>query len=97
MEAKHQVVIGLLGSTLDSGKEPDRWERWRPTVSICQHENLLVSRLELLYEHKFLGLAEQVAGDVATCSPETNTRISMGLRAGVWLTARLCQGIRIQH
>ena len=69
-------MIGLLGSTLDSGNGPDRWERWRPTVSICQHENLLVSRLELLYERKFLGVAEQVAGDIATCSPETRTRIT---------------------
>jgi transcriptional regulatory protein RtcR len=31
--------------------------------------------MELLYERKFLKLAEQVAGDIATCSPETRTRM----------------------
>jgi transcriptional regulatory protein RtcR len=61
---------------MDSGNGPDRWERWRPTVSLCQHENLLIKRLELLYERKFLGLVEQVTGDVATCSPETGARIT---------------------
>src|SRR5712692_873527 len=73
---KEQIVISLLGSTLDSGKGPDRWERWRPTVSLCQHENLLVRRLELLYERKFLSLAQQVAADVATCSPETDVKMT---------------------
>jgi transcriptional regulatory protein RtcR len=74
--SKDIVAIGLFGSTLDSGKGPDRWERWRPTVSLCQHENLLVKRLELLYERKFLVLAEQVASDIAACSPETDTRMT---------------------
>jgi len=76
MDQRDQVVIGLLGSTLDSGKGPDRWERWRPTVSLCQHQDLLVRRLELLYEKKFAGLAGQLAGDIAACSPETDTRLT---------------------
>jgi transcriptional regulatory protein RtcR len=66
----------MLGSTMDSGKGSERWERWRPTVSLCQHEDLLVTRMELLYERKFLSLAEQVAGDVAAISPETQTRMT---------------------
>src|SRR5215470_12239171 len=76
MEGKRQIGISLLGSTLDSGTGPERWERWRPTVSLCQHEDLLVARMELLYERKFLNLARQVAGDVATCSPETQIRMT---------------------
>ncbi|HNB73519.1 MAG TPA: RNA repair transcriptional activator RtcR family protein, partial [Acidobacteriota bacterium] len=46
MAALQTVVIGLLGPTLDGGKGPTRWERWRPTVAVCQHENLLVHRFE---------------------------------------------------
>ncbi|HUR38643.1 MAG TPA: RNA repair transcriptional activator RtcR family protein, partial [Planctomycetota bacterium] len=41
---KPLVVIGLLGSTLDAGFGSKRWDRWRPTVSVGQHPDLLVRR-----------------------------------------------------
>ena len=69
-----RVVIGLLGTMLDSGRGPDRWERWRPTVSLCQHEDLLVDRLELLYPRMGTNLSEQVAEDIAQISPDTEVR-----------------------
>jgi len=65
------VVIGLLGPTLDRGQEADRWNRWRPSVSLCQHEELLVDRFELLYQRKYAKLAELVTGDIGGVSPET--------------------------
>ncbi len=65
------VVIGLLGATLDGGKGPERWERWRPTVALCQHEDLLIHRFELLYQKKFAALARTVIADIATVSPES--------------------------
>ena len=65
------VVIGMLGSTLDAGKGPKRWEKWRPTVAMCRHEDLLVSRLELLYQKQFSDLCDTVAADIAEVSPET--------------------------
>jgi transcriptional regulatory protein RtcR len=66
------VVIGLLGVSLDSaGKAASRWEKWRPTVSLCQQENLLVDRLELLHPPKDEGLAHAVKCDIAAVSPET--------------------------
>ncbi|MFI4861867.1 MAG: RNA repair transcriptional activator RtcR [Phycisphaerales bacterium JB063] len=68
---KRRVIIGLLGPTLDRGRGSARWEYWRPTVSLCQHEDLLVDRLELLHQTQFDGLAEQVEQDIATVSPET--------------------------
>ena len=73
MDKKH-VVIGLLGATLDNGKGPERWERWRPTVALCQHEDLLIQRFELLYQKKFAGLARTVIDDIGTVSPETDVR-----------------------
>lgn len=42
---KKTVVIGLLGTTLDRAKPADRWNRWRPTVSLAQHEDFVVDRL----------------------------------------------------
>jgi len=72
---KEQVVIGLLGATLDSGKGSDRWERWRPTVALCQHEDLLLHRFELLYQKKFAAIARTVIDDIATVSPETEVKL----------------------
>jgi len=68
---KNIVVIGLLGPTLDMGKQSKRWERWRPTVALCQHEDLLVSRFELLYQKRFKSLQDLVVKDIKHISPET--------------------------
>jgi transcriptional regulatory protein RtcR len=76
---KDNVLIGLLGPTLDGGKGPTRWERWRPTVALCQHENLLIRRLELLYQSKFTDLAASLAEDITAVSPETEVRL-IGLK-----------------
>lgn len=66
------MVIGFLGSTLDkSGHGPKRWERWRPTISLCQQEDLLVDQLVLLYQREFKGLLERVWRDIKSISPET--------------------------
>src|SRR5262249_47751353 len=72
---KKQVVIGMLGTTLDGGLAENRWERWRPTVDLCRHEDLVVDRFELLYQAKFERLATVVRGDIASVSPETAIRI----------------------
>lgn len=71
MAARPLVVFGILGTSLDAGKGPARWERWRPTVALCQHEDLLVSRLVLLHEPRAHDLADQVSEDVRHASPET--------------------------
>lgn len=66
------VAIGLLGVSLDaSGKAANRWEKWRPSVSLCQQEELLVSRFELLHPTRELNLASAVARDIKHVSPET--------------------------
>jgi len=71
------VVIGFLGSTLDAGGTTARWEKWRPTVSICQHEDFVVHRLELLYSRPFRKLAEQLVEDIASASPETTVKLHL--------------------
>src|SRR5512132_1708165 len=72
--AKRTVVLGMLGPTLDGGKGTARWERWRPSVAVCQHEDLLVHRFELLYQPRFAGIAGTVTADIARVSPETEGR-----------------------
>lgn len=69
------VVIGFLGSQLDSGQGAGRWEKWRPTVSLVQHEDTVIDRLELLHAPQHLAIAEQVCKDIAAVSPETEVRL----------------------
>ena len=69
------VVIGILGTNLDSGKFEARWQKWRPSVAMVQHEELLIDRFELLVEPQDQETAEQVTADIASVSPETTVRI----------------------
>lgn len=69
---KPLVVIGFLGSTLDASKfGPSRWGKWRPSVALTMHEDLRVDRFVLLHSGKHGRLADYVAGDIASVSPET--------------------------
>ncbi len=73
---RNQVVIGLLGPVLDSSRsDPGRWERWRPTVCLCQQEDFIVSRMELLHQPEYTRLGQTVAGDIEVVSPETEVRL----------------------
>ena len=75
------IVIGFLGVQLDRAKGPERWSRWRPSVGLCQHDDFLVHRFELLFDPKHKALAEEVKADILTCSPETKVQlIPLGIR-----------------
>lgn len=71
---KPRVVIGFLGSTLDQGRSPERWDRWRPTVSLCQHPELKVDRLDLIHGTPHAGLAARVIEDINEVSPDTRVK-----------------------
>jgi transcriptional regulatory protein RtcR len=69
--AKKNVAIGFMGTQLDSGLGAGRWEKWRPTISLVQHEDTLIDRLELFHATKHRSLAQVLAADIANVSPET--------------------------
>lgn len=72
---KKTVVVGFVGTQLDNaGKGPSRWERWRPSVALCQHEDLLVQRFELLCGSTHQGVVKEVVADISVVSPETQVR-----------------------
>ena len=71
---KPVVVFGLLGTQLDRGRGPERWNNWRPTVDLVRQDDLVVSRLELLYGTKDDALAATVIDDIRAQSPETQVR-----------------------
>lgn len=81
---KRKVVIGFLGTQLDSGLGSARWEKWRPTVSLAQHDDLLVDRLELLHDARNLPLAQRVREDIAQLSPSTEVRLVEMNLANPW-------------
>lgn len=73
--AKRTVVLGFLGSSLDAGHGADRWDRWRPSVSLCRHDDLVVDRFELFTQRRFQKLADAVVKDLRSVSPETEVRL----------------------
>ena len=76
MTTKRAVLLGFLGTTLDRGpKQAKRWEMWRPSVSLCQHEDFVVNRFELLHAARFETLAQLVTKDIEQVSPETEVQL----------------------
>jgi transcriptional regulatory protein RtcR len=59
---------------VDSGEGAERWDRWRPTVAVCQQEDLIVKRFEMLYQKRYERLARTIIDDIGSISPETTVR-----------------------
>jgi len=67
MSQRPTVVVGLIGITIDRGG----WDRWRPTVDLCRHDDFVVDRLELLVQAGHERLARTLGRDIGAVSPET--------------------------
>ncbi len=74
------TVLGFLGTTLDGGFGPARFDRWRPTVAVCQQDDLVVKRLVLFVTEsrrrhdanpRSRDLAQTIVADIASVSPHT--------------------------
>ena len=65
------AVIGFLGTTLDNGFNDKRWQRWRPTVSLGLHDELLVDELHILYSTRDKRLFKIIVDDIVQVSPHT--------------------------
>ncbi|MBK1790819.1 RNA repair transcriptional activator RtcR [Persicirhabdus sediminis] len=74
---KQRVVFGFLGTKLDRGSGPERWDKWRPNVSLCSHEDEIVHRLELFHDHHSSSLARRVKADIEQISPETTIVLNL--------------------
>ncbi|MEL6505832.1 MAG: RNA repair transcriptional activator RtcR [Pseudomonadota bacterium] len=57
---RKNVVIGFLGTQLDSGKK----RRWRPSIALTQHVDFPVERLELIFDWRFNRLAQAVKREI---------------------------------
>lgn len=74
---RRKVVIGLYGTNLDRSGNRDgtphstRWERWRPTLSLCQQTDFVPDRVVLLHEKRFKRELEILVDDMRSVAPET--------------------------
>lgn len=68
----------FLGTTLDrNGKGAARWNKWRPTIGLCQQPDLPIDRLELIHgpSTRDQSLADRIRGDIQQVSPGTEVRL----------------------
>ena len=87
MIRKRTVAIGFIGTTLDRvGKGANRWNKWRPSIGLCQQPDLLIDRLELIHgsDARDISLAERIAADIAQISPETEVRLQQMQLRNPW-------------
>lgn len=68
---KKTIVIGFVGTTLDQGTKPERWYRWRPTLSLLMHDDLQVDELHLLHDRRHANLVTNITKDSEQVSPLT--------------------------
>jgi transcriptional regulatory protein RtcR len=68
------VAIGLIGPTLDAGRDQKRWNRWRPSVGLHMQDDLAIARFEMLHQRRFDTLAHGLAEDIRQVSPQTEVR-----------------------
>ena len=68
------ILISLLGSTLDSNGRARglaRWNCWRPSVALAMQNDLRFDRYHLIYQPKFENLKKLIVEDIKQCSPAT--------------------------
>jgi transcriptional regulatory protein RtcR len=72
---RKKVIIGFLGTKLDSGLTEKRWERWRPTVALFGHDSFVPDALEMLtFNGDYQPLVEQVTADAHSLRPDARVR-----------------------
>jgi transcriptional regulatory protein RtcR len=84
MPERKTVIIGLLGSVLDAGFHQERWDKWRPTVSLCRHADLPVARFELIHLKAHEDIARCVAADIKRVCPDTEARLTLQELKNPW-------------
>ena len=66
-------LIAFLGVQKDNrGLDNRRWERFRPSVSICMHDDLVIDNYYIIYQGKFKRQLDFLAKDIKKVSPNTN-------------------------
>lgn len=73
--AKKTICIGILGTQLDAARRHRRYDKWRPTFSLFQHDDLQVDGLELLYPASHEALAETIQTDIVKLQSDAKVNL----------------------
>lgn len=69
IRTKKNVVISILGTTLDTGNTVKRWYRWRPNISLACQTQIIIDKLEILYTAKYRPILDTVLQDIPRINP----------------------------
>jgi transcriptional regulatory protein RtcR len=84
MTDRPKVMVGVVGSTKDSGSKPSRWQKWRPTISLFCHDDIAFDRAVLLHDPRHSKIAGQLVEDIAEISSTTDTTLQPVLLDAPW-------------
>jgi transcriptional regulatory protein RtcR len=79
-----KCVIGFIGTQLDGITSAKRWEKWRPTVSLAQHEDLQVDSFELFHDKVHQHLANTIKADLLELSPQSKVNLHISTLQNPW-------------
>lgn len=71
--SKKTSIVSILGTTLDAyhARGKDRWNFWRPNVALAMQDDLHFDIFHLIHDPAHVRLANEVAADIRTASPDT--------------------------
>jgi transcriptional regulatory protein RtcR len=79
-----KCVIGFIGTQLDGITSAKRWEKWRPTVSLAQHDDLQVDSFELFHDKVHQHLANTIKADLLELSPQSKVNLHISTLKNPW-------------
>jgi transcriptional regulatory protein RtcR len=79
-----KCVIGFIGTQLDGITSAKRWEKWRPTVSLAQHDDLQVDSFELFHDKVHQHLANTIKADLLELSPQSKVNLHISTLQNPW-------------
>jgi transcriptional regulatory protein RtcR len=79
-----KCVIGFIGTQLDGITSAKRWEKWRPTVSLAQHDDLQINSFELFHDKVHQHLANTVKADLLELSPQSTVNLHVSTLKNPW-------------
>lgn len=71
---KKNIVIGFVGTKLDQARQKANGtskQKWRPTLSLFDHDELPIDGLVLIYDPHHQELFDALSDEIATLSPKT--------------------------
>ncbi len=69
---RKNIAFGFLGTQMDyAPRGRKRWDKWRPTISLCWQNGLQIDQLHLIHDRRAGNLANTITKDIFDISPGT--------------------------